>query len=160
MKHRIENIQGKKFIGCHATMSLARNTTADLWRSFMPRREEILNPVGSNLYSMQVYAPKYFERFNPETEFEKWALTEVSSFEHLPAGMVSMSISGGLYAVFEHKGPASKGAESFGYIFGTWLPGSGYELDNRPHFEVLGDLYKNDDPGSEEEIWIPVRIKD
>ncbi len=160
MKHRIENIQARKFIGCQATMSLTRNTTAELWRSFMQRRKEILNPVGTDLYSMQVYAPRYFERFNPEAEFIKWALTEVTGFEHLPAGMVTMSISGGLYAVFEHKGPASKGAESFGYIFGTWLPGSRYEIDDRPHFEILGEKYKNEDPGSEEEIWIPVKIKD
>jgi AraC family transcriptional regulator len=35
------------------------------------------------------------------------------------------------------------------------LPGSEYFLDNRPHFEVLGDKYKNNDPTSEEEIWKP-----
>jgi len=32
-------------------------------------------------------------------------------------------------------------------------------LDNRPHFEVLGEKYKNGDPESEEEIWIPVKEK-
>ncbi|WP_339791455.1 GyrI-like domain-containing protein [uncultured Imperialibacter sp.] len=45
----------------------------------------------------------------------------------------------------------------FEYIFGTWLPASAYDLDDRPHFEVLGDNYKNNDPTSEEEIWIPIR---
>jgi AraC family transcriptional regulator len=45
----------------------------------------------------------------------------------------------------------------FTYIFTRWLPASGYQLDNRPHFEILGDKYKNNDPESEEEIWIPVR---
>jgi predicted transcriptional regulator YdeE len=33
------------------------------------------------------------------------------------------------------------------------------KIDNRPHFEVLGDKYKNNDPSSEEEIWIPIRKK-
>lgn len=47
----------------------------------------------------------------------------------------------------------------FQYIFGTWLPASGYYLDNRPHFEILGHKYKNNDPDSEEEIWIPVKPK-
>lgn len=32
-----------------------------------------------------------------------------------------------------------------------------YEIDFRPHFEILGEKYKNNDPGSEEEVWIPVR---
>ncbi|MGK2861531.1 MAG: GyrI-like domain-containing protein [Chitinophagaceae bacterium] len=47
----------------------------------------------------------------------------------------------------------------FSYIFNTWLPPSGYDLDNRPHFEILGEKYKNDDPLSEEEIWIPIKQK-
>ena len=34
-----------------------------------------------------------------------------------------------------------------------------YILDNRPHFEVLGGKYKNNDSNSEEEIWIPVKQK-
>jgi AraC family transcriptional regulator len=34
-----------------------------------------------------------------------------------------------------------------------------YELDDRPHFEILGDKYKNNDPNSEEEIWIPIKLK-
>jgi AraC family transcriptional regulator len=31
--------------------------------------------------------------------------------------------------------------------------------DDRPHFEILGDKYKNDHPDSEEEIWILCREK-
>jgi AraC family transcriptional regulator len=49
--------------------------------------------------------------------------------------------------------------KTFQYIFGTWLPNSEYVLDNRPHFEILGEKYKNDDPTSEEEIWIPIKAK-
>jgi AraC family transcriptional regulator len=32
-------------------------------------------------------------------------------------------------------------------------------LDDRPHFEVLGEKYKNNDPTSEKEIWIPILPK-
>jgi AraC family transcriptional regulator len=39
------------------------------------------------------------------------------------------------------------------------LPNSNYHLDDRPHFEILGEKYKNADPGSEEEIWIPIKAK-
>jgi AraC family transcriptional regulator len=42
-------------------------------------------------------------------------------------------------------------------MFREWLPASGYELDDRPHFEILGERYKNNDPDSEEELWFPVR---
>jgi AraC family transcriptional regulator len=40
-----------------------------------------------------------------------------------------------------------------------WLPNSAYALDDRPHFEALGEQYKNNDPNSEEEIWIPIKPK-
>jgi AraC family transcriptional regulator len=30
-------------------------------------------------------------------------------------------------------------------------------LDQRPHVEVMGEKYKNNDPDSEEEIWIPIK---
>ncbi len=63
----------------------------------------------------------------------------------------------GLYAVFIHKGDASTAPKTFEYIFGTWLPNSEYLLDNRPHFEILGEKYKNEDPNSEEEVWIPIK---
>ena len=43
--------------------------------------------------------------------------------------------------------------------FETWLPAYGFVLANRPHFEVLGAKYKNNDPASEEEIWIPIQTQ-
>jgi AraC family transcriptional regulator len=39
------------------------------------------------------------------------------------------------------------------------MPNSDYVLDNKTHFEILGDKYRNNDPESEEEIWIPVQPK-
>jgi AraC family transcriptional regulator len=37
------------------------------------------------------------------------------------------------------------------------LPKSEYELDYRPHFEILGEKYKNNDQLSEEDIFIPIK---
>ena len=51
----------------------------------------------------------------------------------------------------------SRVSKTFQYIFGTWMPDSGYKWDNRPQFEILGEKYKNNDPSSEEEIWIPIK---
>jgi AraC family transcriptional regulator len=100
------------------------------------------------------------EKFNPYALFEKWAAIEVPDFEIIPVEMETFVLTGGLYAVFVHKGAASTGPETFRYIFGTWLPNSGYSLGNRPHFEILGDKYKNEDPDSEEEVWIPIKRKE
>lgn len=148
----------KKLIGKRMTMSLADNKMPELWKSFGPRRKEISNAVSNDLISLVLYRPGYFENFNPTNTFERWAASEVSDFATIPHDMDSYIVPGGLYAVFNYIG-LNTDSSIFQYIFGTWLPASDYELDNRAHFEVLGERYKNNDPTSEEEIWIPVRLK-
>jgi AraC family transcriptional regulator len=159
MKPRIETLTEKKLIGKRMIMSFSNNKTFELWRSFMPRRKEIKNNIGTELYSIEVYAPLYFNNFNPNAEFEKWAAIEVADFETIPNEMETITLPDGLYAVFVHKGPASTGPKTYQYIFGTWLPNSDFLLDNRPHFARMGEKYKNEDPNSEEEIWIPIKAK-
>ena len=159
MQPRIELLREKKLIGKRMKMSFADNKTGELWRIFMPRRKEITNNIGTDLYSMQIYPTFFFDNFNPEIEFEKWATIEVSDFEIVPYEMATFTLPSGLYAVFLYKGAASAASSTFQYIFGIWLPDSVYNLDDRPHFEILGDKYINDDPDSEEEIWIPIKKK-
>ena len=156
MTPRIEQLQEKKLVGKRMIMSLTNNKTGELWRSFMVKRSEISHTVSSDLYSVQVLPPLYFDSFNPNTEFEKWATIEVSNVDTVPAEMEAFTLPGGLYAVFTYKGSSAQGSQVFQYIMGTWLPASGYIIDNRPQFEVLGEKYINDSPDSEEEIWIPI----
>ena len=158
MKPRIETISEKKLVGKRLTMSLADNKTGDLWKSFIPRVKEITNTLTSDFTSLAVYRSTYFVDFSPINEFEKWATIEVSGFENILNDLETFKLTGGLYAVFDYKG-SSNDPSIFQYIFGTWLPNSDYLLDDRPHFEVLGEKYKNADPNSEEEIWIPIRQK-
>lgn len=159
MQPTIQILPEKKLIGKRQTMSFANNTTGDLWKSFMPRRKEILNNTGTELYSMQLYPPLFFNNLNPNAPFDKWAAIEVTDFEKIPPGMETFTLEGGLYAVFQYKGAANDAAETFQYILGSWLPASKYLLDTRPHFEILGDKYKKNDADSEEEIWIPIKEK-
>lgn len=137
-------------------MSFANNKTGQLWQRFMPTRKEIKNNINADLISMQLYGPAF--DFGPNIEFEKWAAVEVSDLTNVPDQMETFLLPQGLYAVFNYKG-SSMDKRIFQYIFGEWLPHSAYQLDNRPHFEVLGEKYKNASPDSEEEIWIPVKPK-
>lgn len=158
MEPKIEILLEKKLIGKRLAMSIANDKTGELWKSFMQRRTEIKNMLGTTYYSMQVYDADYFKNFNPNTVFEKWALAEVSDFSTIPNEMETYTLLGGMYAVFFYKG-LNTDTQIFQYIFGTWLPNSNYVLDDRPHFEKLGEKYKNNDPNSEEEIWVPVKLK-
>ena len=139
-------------------MSLTNNRTGQLWGQFAPRIKEIKNKATEDKISIQIYPPLYYKDFRPNNEFEKWATIEVKDFGEIPIGMKSLILKGGLYAVFDYKGSSSNNS-IFQYIFSEWLPNSEYLIDHRPHFEVLGSKYKNNDPNSEEEIWIPIKEK-
>lgn len=155
---RIETLKEKKLVGRRISMKLSNNKTEELWKTFMPRRKEIINSLNTDLFSMQVYNKSLdFKNFNQETEFDKWAVAEVADFNTVPADMETFTLVGGLYAVFIHKGAPNAFMKTFHYIFETWLPNSNFILDNRPHFEILGEKYKHNSPSSEEEVWIPIK---
>lgn len=161
MEPRIDTLQELKLIGQRTRMSYAANKTRELWQSFMPRRHEVKNARGSELYSVEVYPNAiFFEQFDPASEFEKWAAVAVTGFQHIPAGMESLLIPGGLYAVFIYKGKPSEAQAAYQYIYGSWLPKSAYKLDDRPHFALMGAKYKGEHPDSEEELWVPVKAGD
>ncbi|MWB95381.1 GyrI-like domain-containing protein [Flavobacterium sp. GA093] len=159
MELRIENLTAKKIIGKHLIMSFLENKTFELWSGFMPRRKEIKNQVNTNLYSLEVFPLNHFTHFDPANTFEKWAGVEVSDFNEIPLNMEKLLIPDGLYAVFLHKGPAANAHQTYHSIFAEWIPKSEYAVDDRPHFAVMDEKYKKDDPESEEEIWIPIRNK-
>ncbi|GAB3636372.1 hypothetical protein GCM10027422_19620 [Hymenobacter arcticus] len=159
MQPRIELAAEKKLIGQRQRMSLLANTTAALWRGFGQWQWAQPFTGSPERYSVQVYGPDYFHPFRPEATFEKWAAVEMTQPAAMPPDLETLTLPSGLYAVFMYQGPASAGDTIFRYILQEWLPGSAYVLDDRPHFEVLGEKYSNEDPASEEEIWIPIKLK-
>ena len=155
---KIENIKSKKLIGFSTSTSLSNDKTVEIWKKLMPRLKEIHNAVSADLFSLQVYEFESFKNFTPFTEFKKYALVEVKDFESIPEEFEKFELLAGKYAVFFHKGTTQDFIQTSQYIFGEWLPKSEYQLDDRPHFELLGDNYKgHENPESEEEVWIPVK---
>ncbi|WKN45916.1 GyrI-like domain-containing protein [Tunicatimonas pelagia] len=160
MKSRIEIIEEIKLVGKKVRMSVANNQTQELWQGFMPNRATIKNTIGTALYSVEVYDNlDFFEQFSPTQEFDKWAAVQVRNYESVSEDMEQLMIPAGLYAVFLYQGKASEAITAYQYIYGNWIPNSDYNLDDRPHFALMGEKYKNDDPTSEEEFWIPVVAK-
>src|SRR5436309_2283099 len=123
-------------------MSFSKNRTNELWQAFMSQRNKIKNSIGTNLYSVEVYPPQFFARFDPEKEFDKWAAVEVTDFDAVPEGMETVTLSPGVYAVFTHQGTAAEGFKTYRYIFDTWLPASDFLLDDLPHFAIMGEKYR------------------
>lgn len=111
---------------------------------------------GTVLYSVEVYPPGFHRSFNPQVPFEKWAAVETEPGSALPEGLDRLVIPEGVYAVFTYRGRAGEAAAFYQRIFTEWLPASGYALDERPHIAVMGEMYRGEDPSSQEEIRIPV----
>lgn len=159
MEAKIITLTEKNLVGMRVETSISNFASPELWQTFMPRRKEIEGLIDGAYYSMQVY-PKGFQMkdFTPATLFEYWAAIEVENELPLPSGMESFVLPGGTYAVFIHRGPMSTFRQTLGYIHNQWLPNSEFELDDRPHFELLGDSYLGpNNPDSEEEVWVPIR---
>lgn len=156
MEPRIETRASTTLVGMRNRAATGGGGTAELWRRFMPERNEIGERVGADLISMRIFHRAPREPLTPATPFDEWAAVEVSVAEPVPSGMEFYVVPSGMYAVFCHRGPASTFPQTAHYIFATWLPSSSYELDTRPHLAVMGADYRLDDPNAEEEIWVPV----
>ena len=152
----IKTFPNTKLIGKSLSFTYANYRAFELWSSFMPRRKEIQNAVGNELYNIQIN-PIGFS-FSPDKPFVKWAAVAVENFNFIPEGLEPIEIPKGLYAVFNYKGDQSNAAAFFNAIYTEWLPNSGCILDDRPQFEILGEKYKKGNPNSEEEIWIPIKV--
>jgi AraC family transcriptional regulator len=159
MNPKIETKKAKRLVGKRMNMSYADYKIGELWGAFMPGRKKINHTLSNDLISVAVYSPTHFKDFKTTNEFERWASVEVDSFDYVPDGMETFILPEGTYAIFQYIGTSGNIAAFYQDIFSVWLPNSPYNLDDRPHVEVLGEKYKNNDPLSEEEIWIPIKEK-
>jgi len=161
MDATIVELSPQKLIGIRKQVCLADASIPALWASFMPRKKEISTSDLHSLYSVNHYAAaEAFLSLQPSSIFEKWVAMAVDSETPVPAGMESMTIPAGQYALFTHRGDLVEFGRTMYRIINEWLPQSGYTLDHRPHVEVLGEKYKHNHPDSEEAIWLPIRLND
>ena len=147
-------------VGIKATMSVANMQQPALWGRFMPQHGRINHRVGADFYSVSQYPDvDYFVNFSPTRSFVNWAAVAVRSVEQLPECMEALTIPAGQYAVFNFKGTAKEVGKLFQHVYGTWLPQSGYALEQRPHMAIMPPGYRPDDPEAKETIWVPITSK-
>ena len=153
---RIEDIDARKLVGIKIRTSIAENSNRDLWQTFKPLARTVRGRESTDFYSVEVFdEATSFEDFTPATMFDKWAAVEVSDSAEVPEQMDTLTLSG-KYAVFLHTGLPSDLPATSKYIFGEWMPASEYEVDRRPHFEIMTADYLPDDPDATEEVYVPV----
>ena len=160
MEVRIKKLSETRLAGRSIEMSISMDRTRELWSSFMPLLGRIDHRLGTDLYNVQFYSEDFYKNgVDPSRKFVKWAAAAVEEENMVPDGLELLVLPEGLYAVYEHIGPASDFPNTLQFFYGQWLPNSNYRLDHRAHFEILPENYRPDDPEAREEVWIPIRPK-
>ncbi|WP_055436477.1 GyrI-like domain-containing protein [Lacinutrix algicola] len=156
---KIVTLENKKLVGQSIEMSLVDNKTFQLFSVFMPLKKHVQNTIGTDIYEVLIYNSTYLKNFKPTNTFTKWVTVEVNDYSTVTEKMKTLDLESGLYAVFNYKGLAKDFGQMMLYIYTEYLPKSKYQLDSRPHFNVLGEKTKRNSPDSEETVWIPIKLK-
>lgn len=153
MEPEIIQLPAMKIVGIANRYSDGDLSLPKLWSGFRPYRNNIPNRVGSDFFGIY----ESYQENEDETEFVYICSAQVSSFDDVPEGMISRELSAQTYARFSHKGPINKLEESLKYIWGSWLPKSKYEYNDRPDFELLPNDYNGASEESVMFLHIPIQ---
>jgi AraC family transcriptional regulator len=130
----------------------------ELWPEFIRRFDEIPNKKGKDGERFRTYGvcQEIFEHGLLQDEFRYLAAVEVSEDTPAPTGMELIYIPQQKYAVFTHANGLANLSKTTQFIWGSWLPKSGYKLAPASDLEVYSADFNPDDPNSSLEIWVPL----
>lgn len=127
----------------------------DLWDNFAPRMGEIKARIEGTTYGV------CFPAAHDDENFDYMAAVPVANFDTIPEGMVARTVPAHKFAVFTHKtGNDSLHNDlqkSVQYIWGTWLPNSGYEHAKVPDFELYDGRMDPLTGKGEFDLYLPVK---
>lgn len=141
-------------VGLTCSTTLQESKVPALWEAFLARVGEIPNRVSPNV----MMGISEFSTNHVHEAFTYMACVPVSSADEMPEGMVCKTIPKREYVVVTHKGKLDALGNAFDFIYGSWLPKSGYDLVEADDFEIYDERFRGaDNDESEVDIYIPVR---
>ena len=165
MEPRIVHKASFMVVGTEITTTLKSNwenrDIAKLWTRFHPRMDEIPNRINPSIAygicgNISEEAPPTAD-MTDDTEYTELVCVEVSALDRIPVGMVSRSVPERTYAVFTHKGKLFPNLQqTYDYIYGTWVPRSGYEPDGAGDFELYDERWDPTTGEGEIDIYVPI----
>ena len=144
-------------VGMYIEDTMDSQEIMKLWTDYYKNKHSISGKIGVGEYGITTMS----EDYNPETQvgYRYMVATTVKSTKKIPEGMIAHTVPAANYAIFEHHGLVSGIEKTYNYIFGEWLPQSGYEVEQKDVFEYYGKKYKHNSDDSIAEIWVPVTKK-
>jgi AraC family transcriptional regulator len=128
---------------------------SELWMRFVPRMHEIKHRRSYDLGLCMSVHPQI--QMKAGDKFVYVAAVPVEKVDEIPEGMVLCEIPEATYARFTHKGPILDIKHTVEYIWGTWVPQSGYELRDTPDFELYDERFDPKTGTGEVDIYVPIK---
>jgi len=119
------------------------------WQRFLPHFGNVPGQIGRTAYGVCCNTDE-------DGNFDYICGVEVASFSDLPAEFSRVRVPAQRYAVFFHRDHISQIRRTVNTIWNRWLPDSGHEVADAPHFERYGDSFDPQSGTGSVEIWIPI----
>jgi AraC family transcriptional regulator len=151
MEYVIREMPEFRVIGKQITTSMQNNTIPQLWGEYWS------DPSRPMQFEVAVGLCFCEDEDCAEDTFQYMAGVVVKDGRPVPQGMIERIVPAARYAVFTHKGPLSLYGETVQKLYSEWLPNSGLELAPGDHIEWYDCRFKDEDPESEIDIYMPVK---
>jgi AraC family transcriptional regulator len=88
--------------------------------------------------------------------FSYMAGVEVERIDHVPPGLIAITIPESEYAVFTHSGHISRLPDTVKQVWGEWLPASPHTRVAAPDFEFYDERFDPATGSGEVDIYVPI----
>jgi AraC family transcriptional regulator len=120
------------------------------WQRFVPSLGSMPGQVGRAAYGVNYNG-------DDDGNFDYLCGVEVATFAALERSWTRLRIPEQRYAVFTHRDHVSTIRRTHNTIWTTWLPRSGYDVADAPHFERYGDDFDGATGLGGIEVWLPLK---
>jgi AraC family transcriptional regulator len=128
------------------------------WHRFFPLAERIPHRVNpAVMYGVEMYGPESMQE-HKWTYFPSTAVSQLDVSE-IPDHLFAAVLPAARYAVFTAKGGLTALPATFRYAYDTWLPASEYEGTGMLDFELYDERFRESEPDSELDVYIPIRLR-
>ena len=125
-----------------------------MWMKLMQVEEQVQNKANST----EAWGASYNMDYSGDSfSFTYFAGYEVTDIGTVPGGMVVHVAPASKYAKFSHFGPLENLTQTYSYIYGGWLPQSGYKEGTGNELELYNELFNPEGDDSEMFIFIPIQ---
>jgi len=156
MEPRFVELGALKLVGLPYYGDSENGKFGEAWHRLMQQQQPAQGRVDEKVaYGVELYGPEFMST----QQWMYFPSYEVSSQENLPGLLFAKTLPAARYAVFTSKGGLATLHDTFMFAYDQWLPSSEYEVAYPFDFEYYGEAFKGDAPGSEIDIYIPVKKK-